>query len=339
MEPNEYTMGNSTYTQSHPNAYTGGGGFPADNAAAGEVQDRMEIKNLLKKGNALRIATLVAVVLFGTTAVLLQFKNAYDIDQIRESVKQTYYNVSNVSRDVKDIANDVYDIMEQGCNGSAAQGATEPVEPIPFDPGLTVDKPAIYLYPEEDNEKIQLKLSLYRTDMLSTWPEPDATYGYEYYWNVYADRDGTIRDMKNDEYSYIFWEATDHGIHDFSKAFCVAGEDTADFLKEKLAEIGLDSREANDFIVYWLPRMQDNAYNLITFEGLVSDDAYNSFYGLEVTDSDGNAADSVLRVLMVWKSVDSYTETEPQSFEKFERNGFTVVEWGGVELEDEAVKD
>ena len=328
MEKNEYMMGGNEYMPPYP------GGMPVNNAEMQEVQDRAEIKNLLKKGNALRIALLVIVILIGMTVVLLQFKNAYDIDQIRESVKQTYFTVSSLSRDVKNISNDVYDIMEQGCTGNT--GYNEPqIEPYyPDYPDVVEEKPAIYLYPENDHEQIQVKLSLYRTDMLSMWPEADYTYAYEYYWNVHADKDGTIYDINDDQYSYIFWEATDHGIHDFSKGFCVAGEDTAAFLKETLAGIGLSSKEYNDFIGYWLPRMENNAYNLITFEGLEEGDAYNSFYGLEVTDGDGNAADSVLRVLMVWKPVDEYTDVEPQTFRGFERKGFTVVEWGGAEVYD-----
>ena len=340
MEQNEYTMGSSTYTESYPNAYPGGNAFSGNNAAVQNVQDGMEIKSLLRKGNALRIATLVSVIIFGAASLFMQYINAYLIDDVRKDVNSARSDISDVSRNVRDIAGDVYDIMEQGCNGNNSSSYKEPytepdIEPYyPDYPEIEVEKPAIYLYPVNDSENVRVRLSLYRTDMLSTWPEPDHTYAYEYYWDVYADHDGTIYASDGAEYSYIFWEATDHGIHDFSKGFCVKGEDTADFLKETLSEIGLNSRELNDMIVYWLPRMQDNAYNLITFEGLEEGDAYNSFYGLDVTDSAGNEADSVLRVLMVWKSVDEYTDIEPQTFADFERNGFTVVEWGGAELND-----
>ena len=47
-----------------------------------------------------------------------------------------------------------------------------------------------------------------------------------------------------------FWEGENNTDYDFSKGFCVAGADTADFLREKLAEIGLTPREYNEFIVY-----------------------------------------------------------------------------------------
>ena len=32
------------------------------------------------------------------------------------------------------------------------------------------------------------------------------------------------------------------------------------------AQLGLNREEANEFIIYWLPQMQDNAYNLISFQ-------------------------------------------------------------------------
>ena len=42
--------------------------------------------------------------------------------------------------------------------------------------------------------------------------------------------------------------------------------------------------------------------------------------------------DSMLRVFMVWEASDAYQEIEPQEFHGFDRNGFTVVEWGGTEV-------
>ena len=39
----------------------------------------------------------------------------------------------------------------------------------------------------------------------------------------------------------------------------VAGSDTAAFLEDALEQLGLSRAEANEFIIYWLPRMQENA--------------------------------------------------------------------------------
>lgn len=54
-----------------------------------------------------------------------------------------------------------------------------------------------------------------------------------------ARPDGTLLDAEGNAYSYLFWEGVTDAEYDFSKGFCVAGEDTADFLRKTLAEIGL----------------------------------------------------------------------------------------------------
>ena len=122
----------------------------------------------------------------------------------------------------------------------------------------TAAKPVIYLYPEEVTEVLaQLD---YNGELTVTYP------AYEDGWAVTAHPDGTLVDAEGKEYSYLFWEGSSDTEYDFSEGFCVAGKDTAAFLQGTLAEIGLTPREYNEFIVYWLPRMQGNAYNLISFQ-------------------------------------------------------------------------
>ena len=152
-----------------------------------------------------------------------------------------------------------------------------------------------------------------------------ATYpAYENGWTVTAEPDGTLYDENGNEYSYLFWEGENNTDYDFSTGFCVAGADTADFLREKLAEIGLTPREYNEFIVYWLPKMQDNPYNLISFQS----EAYTDAAKLDIDPT----PDSVLRVFMAWKPLGRPQTIEPQTFTPFARDGFTVVEWGGCEV-------
>ena len=123
---------------------------------------------------------------------------------------------------------------------------------------------------------------------------------------VTAEPDGTLYDENGNEYSYLFWEGENNTDYDFSKGFCVAGADTADFLREKLAEIGLTPREYNEFIVYWLPKMQDNPYNLISFQS----EAYTDAAKLDIDPT----PDSVLRVFMAWKPLHRPQNIEPQTF-------------------------
>ena len=177
-------------------------------------------------------------------------------------------------------------------------------------------KPVIYLYPEQETT-VSVSLD-YAGTLTATYP------AYENGWTVTAEPDGTLYDEHGDESSYLFWEGENNTDYDFSKGFCVAGADTADFLREKLAVIGLTPREYNVFIVYWLPKMQDNPYNLISFQS----EAYTDAAKLDIDPT----PDSVLRVFMAWKPLGRPQNIEPQTFTPFARDGFTVVEWGGCEV-------
>ncbi len=180
-----------------------------------------------------------------------------------------------------------------------------------------VKKPIIYLYPEEEMT-VSVKLSL-DGRLTYTWPiSQDGS------WEVTAKPSGVLTDHEGREYSYIFWEADTTAVYDFSKGFCIAGEDTADFLRDTLSKIGLTAKEYNEFIVFWLPQMQDNKYNLISFQS----DAYTDSAQLDISPK----PDSMLRVFMAWKPVEHMIDIEPQDFDTFQRNGFTVVEWGGCEV-------
>ena len=44
------------------------------------------------------------------------------------------------------------------------------------------------------------------------------------------------------------------------------------------------------------------------------------------------APDSLLRVFMAWKALEEPIDVEPQVLEPFQREGFTVVEWGGMKV-------
>lgn len=178
------------------------------------------------------------------------------------------------------------------------------------------EKPVIYLYPEKEMEvKVQLD---YAGTLICTYPE------YDDGWNVVAQPDGTLRDESGKTYSYLFWEGNGDATYDFSKGFVVKGSETAEFLEKKLAEIGLNPKERNEFIVYWLPRMQENKYNLITFQT----EAYTDVAKLHITPE----PDSVLRVFMAYKELEKPIEIEEPVIAPFERKGFTVVEWGGAEV-------
>lgn len=105
----------------------------------------------------------------------------------------------------------------------------------------------------------------------------------------------------------------------------VAGKDTMNFLQETLAKLGLTPKEYNEFIVYWLPKMQNNKYNLITFAGK----EYTDSAKLEIIPQ----PDALLRVFMAFKPLTNEIKIKAPEIRPFVRKGFTVVEWGGTELQ------
>ena len=178
-------------------------------------------------------------------------------------------------------------------------------------------KPVIYLYPEKTTT-VSVLLDFEGT-LTHTYP------AYRDGWTVTASPDGTlINHADNKEYSYLFWEGDSKRTIDMSRGFVVKGSDTAAFLQEKLALIGLRPKEYNEFIVYWLPHMENNRYNLIAFQ----EKDYTDSAELTITPK----PDSILRVFMTYKPLTLPVTIPPQELKPFVRRGFTVVEWGGAKV-------
>ena len=184
---------------------------------------------------------------------------------------------------------------------------------------ITTAKPVIYLYPDVETD-VTVKLD-YHGDLLVTYP----SYGEG--WNVTAYPDGTIVNKADgEEYAYLFWDGNADIAYDFSTGFVVKGEDTEAFLREKLKFMGLVPREYNEFIVYWLPKMVENPYNLISFQGA----AYTDHAVLEITPT----PDSIQRVFMAFKPLKEAIQIPEQKLTPFAREGFAAIEWGGSRVVD-----
>jgi len=176
-------------------------------------------------------------------------------------------------------------------------------------------KPVIYLYPEEKTD-VSVKLTL-NGKLTCTYPE------YNNGWDVTAYPDGILKDKNGQTYNYLYWEGDIYTDYDLSKGFCIKGKDTAKFLEDALKNLGLNRREANEFIVYWLPLMQNNPYNIISFQS----NEYTDSARLDVNPS----PDTLIRVFMTWKKSNTFINLEKQTLTAPERKGFTLIEWGGTE--------
>ena len=198
---------------------------------------------------------------------------------------------------------------EDGCETANTDGGSLTVPPA---------KPVIYLYPET-RQQVTVKLNLIG-ELTCTYP------AYREGWTVTADPDGTLTDDNGLQYNYLYWEGITENRFSISQGWCIKGEHTAAFLEYALEKLGLTRREANEFIVYWLPQMEQNPYNLICFPL----DTYNDLAKLEITPE----PDTLIRVFIAWQPSDSYVNLPEQVLTAPERTGFTAVEWGGAQLPD-----
>lgn len=184
-------------------------------------------------------------------------------------------------------------------------------------------KPVIYLYPEKTIDvNVQLAVTTMNGTLEYTYPEYK-----ENGWTVIARPDGKLIDKSNNKpYNYLFWEGKSLKQWQFEEGFVVKGSETADFLEEKLSFMGLNPNEYNDFIVYWMPLMAKNKYNLVRF----ANDEYNRDIPLHITPK----PESLLRIYMVFQSIENPIDIKPQQLSNYQRKGFTVVEWGGTEIKN-----
>lgn len=180
-------------------------------------------------------------------------------------------------------------------------------------------KPIIYLYPTEDmNVSVELG---YKENITVSYPK------YINGWNVFARKDGTLTDLSTNRNLYALYYENKNIIpfNEQDDGFVVKGEDSAKFLEEKLAILGLTEREAEEFIIYWLPQLENNKYNYIRF---ATNEEINKNMPLEINPR----PDTIIRVLMTFKGLDEPITVKEQKLNTPERNGFTVVEWGGTEI-------
>lgn len=199
---------------------------------------------------------------------------------------------------------------------SVVRGSTH--HPIIYNSGEDDLKPIIYFYPEED------------TDITVTVDHPEKfTVTYPKYndgWKVKALKDGTLIDKNNKKYYALYWEGKYKEPNMIKEdGFVIKGEDTAVFLEEKLNILGLNYKEANEFIMYWLPKLENNKYNYIRFQTI--DEINNNMY-LNINPK----PNTLIRVRMEYKPLDRKISVMEQQLKNQQREGYTVVEWGGTEI-------
>ena len=181
-----------------------------------------------------------------------------------------------------------------------------------------VRKPVIYLYPKETMD-ISVQLNIKNSKFTTIYPK----FNGKNTWNVKAKTNGDIL-IKDKIYPYLFWEAESYAPQETNEGFIVSEENAEKFLEEKLEILGLNEKEKTDFITYWLPVLLKNKLSLCSFQ---SKKFFDNFE-LNITPK----PDSLIRVFLTIKKLDTPINIKEQKLVANERKGFTVIEWGGSDI-------
>lgn len=191
-----------------------------------------------------------------------------------------------------------------------------------------VRKPVIYLY---SKNLVHASVSLSHPGMTFQYPACKNDT-----WHVRVDETGIKDENNNKSYPYLFWEATTNNLQFNSNhqnelvGFIVKTDTLVQFLESALNELGLNDKEQTDFITYWVPSMLIKKYALIQF--LIDDDYNQNIAPLNVNPK----PDSMRRIFMQFSLMNEVSQINfsivKQNLPKFNRSGFTLIEWGGAEI-------
>lgn len=208
-------------------------------------------------------------------------------------------------------------------------------------------KPVIYFYNFQPTSLIvKLNLNLEIWEPTHLYPTPSSfnrniiTWNCELIKNKEEDLNYLKMNTNKKFYSYIFWEAltlnddaNSFFINNLRKYYVFDSEVICDRLDDILHHKGLNTREREDFITYWMPDLVSKKYCMISF---MDQCTYDSIANLKIEP----CPEKILRVFMVFKPTDSLEEYETDNLIEEERfirenmNESLVVEWGAMNLDN-----
>lgn len=180
-------------------------------------------------------------------------------------------------------------------------------------------KPVIYLYPTEKTE-VMVKVGAAIT-------KSDPPYS-ENGWQVMAYPEGRLI-YKGENYDSLFWEGLGEGFYPNLKedGFVVPQKDLLPTVKKHLELLGLNEKETADFLAFWTDKFPQTPFVRLTWLGTREMDILAP---LEVKPE----PETKIRIFLDFEGLDQLVALKPQKLSSVKRQGFTLVEWGGL-LTDE----
>ncbi len=177
-------------------------------------------------------------------------------------------------------------------------------------------KPVVYLYPQTPtNVSIQVGADVRKSVPLYVpgkgWQNVLALPGGQLFYNGAS-------------YDSLFWEGFGNGVYpDIASGTVVPRSQVASTIRLQLATQGLNAKEANDFMAFWQPKLPKTAYTRLTWLSLPQ---INQLAPLTISPK----PNTVIRVFLDFQGLDQPQTLPAQQLSAPQRQGFTVVEWGGL---------
>jgi hypothetical protein len=182
-------------------------------------------------------------------------------------------------------------------------------------------KPAVYLYPER-KKLVNIKV-FPKGDLTYTDPKYDDSSG----WTVHANPDGKLTTITGQTIpaNYLYYESKllDKYIQKPEKGWVVQKFELENLFNRVLPKLGLNQKEESDFKAYWLSKLPDSPYY---FVGLVEKSQRDFLEPLSVTPN----PDTSIRFSFYFEPLEIPMAVEEPEIQTPERNGFTLVDWGGM---------
>ncbi|MCX6812186.1 MAG: hypothetical protein NTW79_00995 [Candidatus Berkelbacteria bacterium] len=182
-----------------------------------------------------------------------------------------------------------------------------------YRPQAECGKPVIYLYPtKRENVSVKVGADIRKSDPI-----------YNGGWNVLADPTGSLN-IAGKIYDSLFWEGTGWGKYpEITSGTVVKSSEVSATISNQLSSMGLNNKEISDFKDFWLPKMPATPYVRLTW---LTNNQMNILAPLAVSPK----PDSEIRVFLDFEGLSSPINITQQILPKYQRSGFTLVEWGGL---------
>lgn len=184
-----------------------------------------------------------------------------------------------------------------------------------LEPRDVVLKPMIYLYPDSVRSfSVTLDPAI---PLVSSYPKVR-----DFRWQVEAFPDGRLVDRRDGKEFYgLFWEAGHWSPPRLDSGFVVKGEEFAERFDSLLVLKGLNYRERQEFVTFWMNRLQPYPWVLIRF----FDEAFAASHGIGIVP----APPAFLRVFAVFTGLQEHSTLPEQRIVPAIRHPHSAVEWGG----------